>query len=255
MIDKSISPRSLPNHSPIAPQFISGILNLCCQTSSLHYRQKTLTLIQIYPFLLLLPLQLMNLQKYFSLKIHQAELAAPTHKTFFFPCGFHRDILDHIPPQKVKRSKLPLSFGSNFYRLTASSSIWKPYPSVSIKSKKFGGGMTPAFTLSILSNTLAAAMENSESVSSSTPSSASYITVFLPVLPIYDEGLLPVTHRTHHCWFLVRRFQSDIQKIGFFAWSRQHRCINIGLVFIGLDLKYWLTNRRGTHWWNKWERD
>ena len=35
---------------------------------------------------------------------------------------------------KAKRSKLPLSFGSTFRKFTASSSQWKPFPGVSVKS-------------------------------------------------------------------------------------------------------------------------
>ena len=38
------------------------------------------------------------------------------------------------------------------------------------------------------------------------------------------------------------------------AWSRQHRCIDIGLIFSDLYLKYWLTNIRGTNWQTKQDR-
>ena len=95
---------------------------------------------------------------------------------------------------KGKRSKLPLSFGSTFCRWTASISLWKLSPSVSIKSTNFDNGRTPSFPLSILSNTLAAVLEKSESGSSSTSSSASYIIVFLLVLPLDYQLILPFTH-------------------------------------------------------------
>ena len=36
------------------------------------------------------------------------------------------------------------------------------------------------------------------------------------------------------------------------TWSRKNRCRNIGLVFSGIDLKYWINNSRGTQWWTKW---
>ena len=81
---------------------ISGLLKLCCWTSSLPQRLQTWNLIQRHPFLLRSPFQWMNLQKYFSLKIHQADIEAPTHQTFCLLCRFHRDFLLHIPPHKVK---------------------------------------------------------------------------------------------------------------------------------------------------------
>ena len=37
-----------------------------------------------------------------------------------------------------------------------------------------------------------------------------------PLLPLYDEGILPFTHRTHHCCFLERQFKEDNQRIGRF---------------------------------------
>ena len=58
-----------------------------------------------------------------------------------------------------KRSKLPLSFESNLRIWPARSSLWKPSPSVWIKSKTFDDGRTPALPLSISSNTIAAALE------------------------------------------------------------------------------------------------
>ena len=79
---------------------------------------------------------------------------------------------------KVKRSKLPLSFGPTFRRWPASSSLWKPSPNVSNKSTKFDYGSKLSFPLFILLNTLAAALEKSESGSSSTPYFTYSITVF-----------------------------------------------------------------------------
>ena len=47
--------------------------------------------------------------------------------------------------------------------------------------------------LPLPSNTLVAALEKYETGSSSMSSSTSFITVFLPVLPLDYEGILPVT--------------------------------------------------------------
>ena len=77
----------------------------------------------------------------------------------------------------------------------------KPSPSVSIKSTKFYDGRTPALLLSILSNTLAADLEKSESGSSYTSSSTSSIAFLFSVFHLYDEGILPVTHQTQTAGF------------------------------------------------------
>ena len=66
---------------------LSGLLELCYQTNYFTQRLKTWNLIQIYPFLIPLPLQCMNLQKYLSLNIHQADLASPDHQPFFLFYG------------------------------------------------------------------------------------------------------------------------------------------------------------------------
>ena len=39
--------------------------------------------------------------KYFSLKIHQTDLAAPTHQTFCLICGIQRDLLFPFPVEKT----------------------------------------------------------------------------------------------------------------------------------------------------------
>ena len=74
----------LPNHYPISPpistQSLPGLLKMGCLTSYLPQRLITWTLLQRYRFLLPFPLQWMNLQKYFSLRIHQDDLASPTHQ-------------------------------------------------------------------------------------------------------------------------------------------------------------------------------
>ena len=44
----------------------------------------------------------MNIQKYFSLKIHQADLAAPTHKTLCLLCGVQGDLLVPPPIEKTR---------------------------------------------------------------------------------------------------------------------------------------------------------
>ena len=97
-----LAPRSLLDLYPISPQSLPGLLKLCCWTSSLSQRLQTWTLLQRYPLLLLFPLQWMNLQKYFPLKIYQANIAAPTHQNLCLPFGVQRDILVHMPPQKSK---------------------------------------------------------------------------------------------------------------------------------------------------------
>ena len=105
------APQSLPNHSLIAlwsnpasvypPIFdtpdlldmqtgipLSGILKLCSWASSMPQRLKTWTLLQRQSLLIPFPFKCIKLQKYFSLKIHQDELAAPTHQTWnlLSPC-------------------------------------------------------------------------------------------------------------------------------------------------------------------------
>ena len=44
----------------------------------------------------------MNIQIYFSLKIHQTDIAAPTQQTFCLLCGVQIDLLVHIPDHKYK---------------------------------------------------------------------------------------------------------------------------------------------------------
>ena len=55
-------------------------------------------------------------------------------------------------------------------------------------------------------------IEKLESGSSSTSYSTSSITVVLPVLPLDDGGILPVTHQTHHHRFLKRILQTGNQR-------------------------------------------
>ena len=62
VIDWSLALQSLKNWSPIAPQLILSLMRMCCWTSSFPQRLKNWTLIQIYPFLILLPIQWTNLQ-------------------------------------------------------------------------------------------------------------------------------------------------------------------------------------------------
>ena len=97
-----LAPWSLKNCSLISPQSLASMINIWCWTSSLPQRLRTWILLKRYPFLLPLPLQWMNLQEYLSLKIHQADLADPTHQTFCLLCGFQIDLLLHIPPHKRK---------------------------------------------------------------------------------------------------------------------------------------------------------
>ena len=102
VMDQSLTPWSLKNCSPIDPQSLPGLLNLWCWTSSLPQMSKTWTLLQIYTSLNLFPLRWINLQKICSLKIHQSDLAAPTHQTFCLLWIVQRDLLIHIPPHNVK---------------------------------------------------------------------------------------------------------------------------------------------------------
>ena len=101
-IAQLLAPRSLKNFSPIAPQFPPCLLKLFCKTSSLPRMIQTWTLLWIHPLLLPLPLQWTKLQKYCSLKIHQADLSASTHQKFCRLCRVQGDLLVHIPPHKVK---------------------------------------------------------------------------------------------------------------------------------------------------------
>ena len=170
---------------------LSEIINLCCRNFSLPQRLKTWTLLQIYPFLLSFPLQLKNLQKHLSLKIHQADLADSTHQTFCVLFIFQRDLLVHIPPQKGKT-----------VQTTTFSSLWKPSPSVSIKSTNFDYKMMPSFLLSILSNNFAADLEKIWIRNFIYVIFHILYTGFLPVFPLYDKGILPVTHQLHTLsWF------------------------------------------------------
>ena len=43
----------------------------------------------------------MNIQEYFSLKIHQDDLAAPTQKTFCLPCRVQRNLFTPPPDKKI----------------------------------------------------------------------------------------------------------------------------------------------------------
>ena len=97
-ISQSINPQLLSNFSPISPHSSEGVMTIFLLPQGL----KNWTLLQIYLFLFLFPLQWMNLQKYFSLKIHQYELAAPTHQNICLLCEVQRDLLVHLPPHKGK---------------------------------------------------------------------------------------------------------------------------------------------------------
>ena len=95
---------------------------------------------------------------------------------------------------KGKRSTLTLSFGSTFHRRPVRSSLWKPSPSVSIKSTNFEDGRTPSFLLSILSNILRRLWQNlnQEVHLRHLPNILSQS--FCLYCPVDDEGVLPVTH-------------------------------------------------------------
>ena len=76
---------------------LSGMLNMWCHNSSLLQRLQTWKLLKIYLFLLALPLQCMNLQKKLSLKIHQSDLAVPTHKRSEYSTDFRENSLPPSP--------------------------------------------------------------------------------------------------------------------------------------------------------------
>ena len=61
---------------------ISVIMNMCYQNSSLTQMLKTWTLLQREPSLLLFCLQCIDLQKYLSLNIHQADISVRNKKTW-----------------------------------------------------------------------------------------------------------------------------------------------------------------------------
>ena len=98
----SLAPWSLKKWFLIAPQSLLGLLKLCCRNYSLLQRFQTWALFQIYNFLLPFPLHWMNLQKYFSLKIHLVDLANPTHQKFYLLFWVQRYLIFHIPSHKGK---------------------------------------------------------------------------------------------------------------------------------------------------------
>ena len=69
-----------------------------------------------------------------------------------------------------------------------------PPPTVSTKSTNFDNGRTPYLKLYVLSNNIAVALEKYVSGTSSTLSSTSSTTVFVTDLPLYYNGILPLTH-------------------------------------------------------------
>ena len=104
----SVTLQSLKNHPFIASQFLPDLLKLFCQTSSLPLRMKNWTLFQKLTFLLLLPLQWLNIQKYFSLKIHQNYLASQPTKRSASSVEYIETFSSTYHPTKTKCPKLTL---------------------------------------------------------------------------------------------------------------------------------------------------
>ena len=97
---------------------LSRILKMCCRTISLTQR---LQLEHSFKDRLSCSRSIFNtwnLQKP-PLKIHQADLASPTHQTFCLLCRFQRDLLVHIPLHKGK------TFQTNIF-------IWVFFPQTTL---------------------------------------------------------------------------------------------------------------------------
>ena len=166
------APRSLPSLSPVELCFIlpytsvylplfdalkwiemqtgitlSVLMKLWCQNYPLPKRMQTWNLLQRLPFLILFPLYCMNLQKYFSLNIHQAEPCIPNPPKILLPLWS-----PEIPPSPHATSKMQNIPNYHFHLglLSADESPSPHYdppppPSVSIKSTNFYNGRAPSF--------------------------------------------------------------------------------------------------------------
>ena len=145
-----ITPWSLLDHSIIYPQCLPNLLNLCCLISSFNHKLNTWTLIWRYFFLLLLPLQWINLQKHWSLKIHKADIPAPTNQTFCHHCGVQRNLLVHIPPHKVQTIQTTTFIWVYFPQMTHQILTIKTLPKCFNQVNKLYYGRTLAFPWSIL---------------------------------------------------------------------------------------------------------
>ena len=95
-----LAPVSLYNHSPIDTQSLLNRYPVCwiCAVENFHCLRDCKI---EHSFKDSLSWSCSLLSKWtWSLNIHQAELASPTHQTFYLLWGVHRDILIHIPPHK-----------------------------------------------------------------------------------------------------------------------------------------------------------
>ena len=128
---------------------LTVMMKLCCKTSSLNQRLKTWTLLQRYHSLLSFPINLMNLQKYFSLTIHQDDLASPTHQTFCLLCRVQIYHLVHIPSHKCKTFQTTTFVWVFFPQMTLQLITINPPPIVSIHSTSFENGTTLSLPWSI----------------------------------------------------------------------------------------------------------
>ena len=155
-IDQLLAPWSLPDHSPISPQSLLGLLKLCCQNYDFPQRLKTWTLLQRYHFLIPFPIQWMNLLTEYPPGWHcspnppnvlptlqSTERPHCPHTTSQIQNGrnyhFHFDLLSIDDPPAPHYENLPKCFN---------------------QVKNFDDGRTLAFLLSILSNTPVADLEN-----------------------------------------------------------------------------------------------
>ena len=136
----------------------------------------------------------MNLQIYFSLKIHNADLAISTHQKFCLICGFQRDLPIHIPPHKSKTVQTTTFIWVYFLQMTRQLLTMKTLPRCFNQFKKLRRWKDTIFPIIYFIKYSRGGFGMSESGNSCTSSSTSSITLFLPFLPLYDKVISPVTH-------------------------------------------------------------
>ena len=127
-ISWSLAPRSLPNSFPISPWSAEALLSnfsLASEASNLNPPSKI-------AFPVTFTSSLNEPDHWRSTRL---TLKPQPTKRSASSVDSRETSLSTYHLTKEKRSKLPLSFAYPFSRWTSRSSLWKPYPSVSIKSK------------------------------------------------------------------------------------------------------------------------
>ena len=117
-IAQSLAPQSLKNRSPVAPWSAESVLLkffLASEAANFNPPSK-------------IAFQWMNLQKYFSLNIHQDYLAYLTHQAFCILYILHRDLLIHITPHKGKAVTTTTFILVYFMQMTHQILIMKTLP-------------------------------------------------------------------------------------------------------------------------------